>query len=98
MPSQSPTWTIKRNGDASEYKSFKTYLFNPFDGRFQGKVLEDNFDGMLMEMNGYEIVVPFIGRFNASNLLAVFGAAVLLGKSEEEVLVQLSVARCFWPF
>jgi len=57
---------------------------------FKGKVLEDNFDGMLMEMNGYEIVVPFIGRFNASNLLAVFGAAVLLGKSEEEVLVQLS--------
>lgn len=57
---------------------------------FKAKVLEDNFDGMLLEMNGHEIVVPFIGRFNASNLLAVFGAAVLLGKSEEEVLVQLS--------
>ena len=32
----------------------------------------------------------FIGRFNASNLLAVTGAAVLLGKPEEEVLVVLS--------
>jgi len=36
------------------------------------------------------LAVQFIGKFNASNLLAVFGAAVLLGKKEEEVLVALS--------
>ncbi|MCQ2218543.1 MAG: UDP-N-acetylmuramoyl-L-alanyl-D-glutamate--2,6-diaminopimelate ligase [Paludibacteraceae bacterium] len=60
---------------------------------FKAKVLEDNFDGMLLEMNGREVVVPFIGRFNASNLLAVFGTAVLLGKPEEEVLVHLSALR-----
>lgn len=60
---------------------------------FRAKVLEDNFDGMLLEMNGREVVVPFIGRFNASNLLAVFGTAVLLGKPEDEVLVHLSALR-----
>jgi len=57
---------------------------------FKVKVLEDNFDGMLLEINGKEIVVPFIGRFNAMNLLAVFGAAVLLGQEEYEVLINLS--------
>lgn len=60
---------------------------------FRAKVIEDNFDGMLLEMNGREVFVPFIGRFNASNLLAVFGAAVLLGKPEEETLIHLSALR-----
>ena len=45
---------------------------------------------MLLDFNNHELAVHFIGRFNASNLLAVFGAAVLLGKTEEEVLVALS--------
>ncbi|MDR1729487.1 MAG: UDP-N-acetylmuramoyl-L-alanyl-D-glutamate--2,6-diaminopimelate ligase [Prevotellaceae bacterium] len=57
---------------------------------FKVRILEDNFDGMLLEMNGKEIVVPFTGRFNASNLLAVLGTAVLLGQDEDEVLVNLS--------
>ncbi len=57
---------------------------------FKGKVLESHFEGMLLDFNNREVAVPFIGRFNAANLLAVFGAAVLLGKKEEEVLVALS--------
>jgi UDP-N-acetylmuramoyl-L-alanyl-D-glutamate--2,6-diaminopimelate ligase len=57
---------------------------------FKGRVLESHFEGMLLDFNNHEIAVNFIGRFNASNLLAVFGAAVLLGKSEEDVLVALS--------
>lgn len=57
---------------------------------FKGRVLESHFEGMLLEFNNREVAVQFIGRFNASNLLAVFGAAVLLGKQEEEVLVALS--------
>ena len=44
----------------------------------------------LLDFNNHEVAVQFIGRFNASNLLAVFGAAVLLGKKEEDVLVALS--------
>ena len=57
---------------------------------FKGKVLESHLEGMLLEFNKRELAVHFLGQFNASNLLAVFGAAVLLGRSEEEVLVALS--------
>lgn len=57
---------------------------------FKGRVLESHFEGMLLDFNNHELAVPFIGRFNAYNLLAVFGAAVLLGKEEEEVLIALS--------
>lgn len=57
---------------------------------FKTRILEEGFEGMLLEMNGHEIMMPFVGRFNASNLSAVFGAAVLLGFSEMEVLTQLS--------
>ena len=60
---------------------------------FKGKVLESHFEGMLLDFNNHEVAVQFIGRFNASNLLAVFGAAVLLGKKEEDVLVALSTLR-----
>lgn len=57
---------------------------------FKGKVLEDGFDGMLMDINNREVNVQFIGRFNASNLLAVYGAACILGKKPEDVLLLLS--------
>jgi UDP-N-acetylmuramoyl-L-alanyl-D-glutamate--2,6-diaminopimelate ligase len=57
---------------------------------FKGKILEESFEGMLLEMNEKEIAVPFIGKFNVYNLLAVFGAAVLLGKDELEVLRVIS--------
>lgn len=57
---------------------------------FKGRILESHFDGMLIEFNQHETGVHFIGRFNAYNLLAVFGAAVLLGLNEEEALVTLS--------
>ena len=46
---------------------------------FKGKVLESHVEGMLLDINNHEVAVHFIGKFNASNLLAVFGAAVLLG-------------------
>ena len=60
---------------------------------FKGKILESHFEGMLLDFNNHELAVHFIGRFNASNLLAVFGAAVLLGKREEDVLVALSTLQ-----
>lgn len=59
-------------------------------GDFKGKVLEEGFDGMLLDFNRTEVDVRFIGRFNASNLLAVYGTACILGKKTEEVLLQLS--------
>ncbi len=60
---------------------------------FKGKLLESHFEGMILEFNNRELSVQFIGKFNASNLLAVFGGAALLGKEEEEVLVALSTLK-----
>lgn len=60
---------------------------------FKGKVLEDGFEGMLMDINNKEVNVQFIGRFNAYNLLAVYGAACMMGKNADDILLQLSVLR-----
>ncbi len=60
---------------------------------FKTTLLEDSFDGLQLNMNGHEVFLHFIGRFNASNLTAVFGAAVSMGFSEDEVLVNLSALR-----
>ena len=57
---------------------------------FKGRILEHDFDGMLLEINRVEVFVRFVGRFNASNLLAVYGAACLLGKEPMDVLTVLS--------
>lgn len=40
---------------------------------FTAKILEEHFDGMLLEIDGKDVFVQFIGRFNVSNLLAVYG-------------------------
>ena len=60
---------------------------------FKGKVLEDGFEGMLMDINNTEVNVQFIGKFNAYNLLAVYGTACMLGKKPEDILLQLSVLK-----
>lgn len=59
----------------------------------KGRILEHYFDGMLLEINKVEVFVQFIGKFNASNLLAVYGTACMLGKRPEEVLTILSTLR-----
>ncbi len=60
---------------------------------FKARVLENHFEGMQLEINGREVSVQFIGLFNVSNLLAIYGAACLLGKDPEEVLVVLSTLK-----
>ena len=57
---------------------------------YRGKVVEDRFDGMLISLNGHEIETLFSGRFNASNLTAVYGAACLLGWGDGELPVDMS--------
>jgi len=57
---------------------------------FRARILECHFEGMYLEINGKEVGVQFIGKFNVSNLLAVYGAAVMLGKTPDEILVVLS--------
>ena len=60
---------------------------------FRCKVLEMLFDGMLLDVCDREVWVQLLGRFNAYNLLAVYGAATLLGKSSDEVLQVMSALR-----
>ncbi len=57
---------------------------------FKGRILESHFDGTELEINGRQVFVQFVGRFNAYNLLAVYGAACLLGMNQEDVLVKMS--------
>ena len=57
---------------------------------FKGRLLECHFEGMYLEIDGREVGVQFIGKFNLSNLLAVYGAAVMLGQKPEDILVVLS--------
>lgn len=57
---------------------------------FRCKILETRLDGTLLQLNGRDIEVNFTGRFNAYNLTAVYGAAILTGFPEEEVAVNMS--------
>lgn len=57
---------------------------------FKGIILEEGFDGMLLSINNQEVFVPLVGRFNTSNLLAIYGTAVSLGFDKTEVLRVLS--------
>lgn len=57
---------------------------------FRCKVIETLFDGMLLRLDGREVWVRQIGRFNAYNLATVYAAALLLGLPAEEVLPAMS--------
>lgn len=56
----------------------------------KGKVLENNLTGLVMQIDSLEAHFRLIGTFNASNLLAVYGAATLLGEDKLQVLAVLS--------
>ena len=57
---------------------------------YKGRINEIHLDGMLLNFNNREFSTLLTGRFNASNLLAIFAAAVELGKEPDEVLRLLS--------
>ena len=60
---------------------------------FRGRIIECHFEGMYLDICGREVGVQFIGKFNVSNLLAVYGAAVMLGQRPEDVLVVMSTLK-----
>ena len=60
---------------------------------FRARIIECHFEGMYLDIDGREVGVQFIGKFNVSNLLAVYGAAVMLGKQPEDILVVLSTLK-----
>lgn len=66
-----------------------TYALNTL-ADYKGRIIESRLDGTTLEVNGREVEVQFVGKFNAYNLLAVYGAACLLGENPEKVLIALS--------
>ena len=60
---------------------------------FKARLIECHFEGMYLDINGREVGVQFIGKFNVSNLLAVYGTAIMLGQQPEDVLVVLSTLK-----
>ena len=57
---------------------------------FRARIIEMHFAGMYLDIDGHEVGVQFIGKFNVSNLLAVYATARMLGKQPEEILVAMS--------
>lgn len=72
----------KANKSAYSLKSMAEY---------KGKIIESRIDGTTLQINNREVETLFVGKFNAYNLLAVYGAACLLGKEPEEVLTAISM-------
>ncbi|MBR5829549.1 MAG: UDP-N-acetylmuramoyl-L-alanyl-D-glutamate--2,6-diaminopimelate ligase [Bacteroidaceae bacterium] len=60
---------------------------------YRARLVETHLDGMILEFNNREFSTMLTGRFNISNLLAIYGAAVELGKDPEEVLRVMSTLR-----
>ena len=60
---------------------------------YRARLVETHLDGMLLEFNNREFATLLTGRFNISNLLAIYGAAVELGKDPEEVLRIMSTLK-----
>jgi len=57
---------------------------------FVAHIIECHFEGMYLDIDGHEVGVQFIGKFNVSNLLAVYGAARMLGKQPDDILLVMS--------
>ncbi|MBR4155938.1 MAG: UDP-N-acetylmuramoyl-L-alanyl-D-glutamate--2,6-diaminopimelate ligase [Bacteroidales bacterium] len=67
----------------------KTYSLRT-DADFKGVVMESYFDGMELKINRNNISTFLVGKFNVSNLLAIYGAASLLGMSDDDLLKEIS--------
>ncbi|QHL86900.1 UDP-N-acetylmuramoyl-L-alanyl-D-glutamate--2,6-diaminopimelate ligase [Nibribacter ruber] len=67
----------------------KTYALRK-EADFKARLLDNSIQGLQLELEGQEVWFKLIGTFNAYNLLAVYGAAVLLGEDAQEVLTSLS--------
>lgn len=60
---------------------------------YKAKIIEKHFDGTAIEINNKEVQIQFVGVFNVYNILAVYGAANLLGQNPEQILVILSTLK-----
>jgi UDP-N-acetylmuramoyl-L-alanyl-D-glutamate--2,6-diaminopimelate ligase len=69
--------------------TIKTYSLETL-ATVKGRIISDSIYGLQMEIDNREIHFQLIGTFNAYNLMAIYGAAILLGEDQEEVLLQMS--------
>jgi UDP-N-acetylmuramoyl-L-alanyl-D-glutamate--2,6-diaminopimelate ligase len=60
---------------------------------FKGKLIENDFEGMLLQVGDIEAWYHLVGKFNASNLLAVYGVAFLLDFEPEEIIRNLTILK-----
>jgi UDP-N-acetylmuramoyl-L-alanyl-D-glutamate--2,6-diaminopimelate ligase len=60
---------------------------------FKARIFEKHFDGTDIEINRKQLTVQFVGIFNVYNLLAVYGASILLGLNEDDILRTLTVLK-----
>ena len=67
----------------------KTYALTTI-ADYKAKVLEKQFSGSLLKINEIEVWTKLIGQFNASNLVAIFAVAELLGIEKLEILTTIS--------
>lgn len=84
-----------RNGrimTQNSHARVNTYSLNG-TATFKAKILENNFEGLILNLDGDEVYTRLIGRFNAYNLLAIYGAALLLGLDREIVLKGISLLQ-----
>ncbi len=72
-------------------KASKNYFALRTPADFKGKIIENTLQGLLLTIGNKEVWVKLLGEFNAYNLLAVYGVAVLLEEDEDEVLQALSL-------
>lgn len=73
----------------AEIKKYSTRTMSDYKGR----IIEIHLDGMQLEFNGIEFATLLTGRFNVSNVLAIFATAVELGKNPVDVLLVLSTLK-----
>lgn len=71
-------------------KAAKFYYSVSQPADFKGRVVEMDMAGMLLDINRMEAWYQLTGKFNASNLLLVYGVAFLLGKTQEEIITSLT--------
>ena len=62
-------------------------------GDFKARILENSFDGLVLNIQEQELHTSLIGNFNAYNILSVFAVATLLGEEPQEVLAALSMLK-----
>ena len=60
---------------------------------FKAQILECEFSGMLLKIQGEEVWTNLVGEFNTQNLLAVYAVAVILGESSLEILKKMSTLK-----